>query len=118
MKSLSNWQDRILSKDIQTTDTKEETVRGRLRVLFYYAELDISMLSWQLSERESRDFYLDSRSFGMTERNSLGGKKDSSFNVPHRKWLGKMEDEEDLMYSTLGKKQRRKSPEDTCGQLL
>jgi len=55
---------------------------------------------------------LDSRSFGLTERNSLAGKEDASFNVPHRKWLGKMEDEEDLIYSTLGKKQRRKSPED------
>lgn len=54
MKSLSNWQDRKLSKDTQTTDTKEETFRGRLRVLFYYAELDISMSSWQLSEREQR----------------------------------------------------------------
>lgn len=58
MKSLSNWQDRILSKDIQTTDTKEETVRGRLRVLFYYAELDISMLSWQLSERERAEIFI------------------------------------------------------------
>jgi len=54
MKSPSNWQDRKLSKGIQTTDTKEETFRGRLRVLFYYAELDISMSSWQLSEREQR----------------------------------------------------------------
>lgn len=62
-------------------------------------------------QKESRDFHLDSRSFGLTERNSLAGKKDASFNVPHRKWLGKMEDEEDLIY-TLGKKQRRKSPED------
>lgn len=63
-------------------------------------------------QRENRDFHLDSRSFGLTERNSLAGKEDASFNVPHRKWLGKMEDEEDLIYSTLGKKQRRKSPED------
>lgn len=55
---------------------------------------------------------MDSRSFGLTERNSLAGKEDASFSVPHRKWLGKMEDEEDLIYSTLGKKQRRKSPED------
>lgn len=53
----------------------------------------------------------------MTERNSLGGKKDSSFNVPHRIWLGKTEDQEDLIYSTLGRNKEenlQKIPEVNC----